>query len=72
MYIYIKKRVWILSKEMNRDMKSIKDSEQIKEMAQPLIDYLREKFHPHTRIIISDDRILITEDKLSLPIEVLD
>ncbi len=41
--------------------------EELTKLAQPLIDYLHQNYHPHTTIVITDERVTVTEDVMSVP-----
>ena len=43
-----------------------KDKE-LEALAKPLIDFLRDNYHPHTAILITDDRVAVVETVLSIP-----
>lgn len=46
-----------------------KKIEKIKELAQPLIEYIRNNHHPHTKIIIEDDFVEVVATIYGIPIE---
>lgn len=41
--------------------------EQIEEMAKPLVEYLKQNCHPHTAIVVTDERVAVIETVLSIP-----
>ena len=41
--------------------------EQIEEMAKPLVEYLKQNSHPHTAIVVTDERVAVIETVLSIP-----
>ena len=41
----------------------------IQKLAQPLAEYMRDNFNPHTTIAITSERIAVVEDVLSMPNE---
>lgn len=41
--------------------------EELTNLAQPLVDYLRQNYHPHTAIVITDERVTVVEDVMSVP-----
>lgn len=43
-----------------------KDKE-LEALVKPLIDFLRNNYNPHTAILITDDRVTVVEDVLSIP-----
>ena len=45
----------------------IRDSEKLLEMSKPLIDYLKENYHPHTAIVVTEERVVIVETSVSVP-----
>lgn len=47
----------------------MKTIEEIKELAQPLIEYIKNNYHPHTKIIIEDDFVEVVETIYGIPIE---
>ena len=40
----------------------MKNMEKLKELAQPLVDFLKENYHPYTKIEITDSNVKIVED----------
>lgn len=40
---------------------------QLEKMAQSLVDFLKQNYNPHTSIIITDERVTLVEDVLSIP-----
>ncbi len=48
------------------EMNSVKEDSLMK-LARPLIEYLKENCHPHTSIIIKEDRVAVEETVLSIP-----
>ncbi len=43
------------------------DADRIKELAKPLEEYLKENCHPHSAIIITEERTAVIEIVLSIP-----
>lgn len=41
--------------------------DELEKLAKPLSDYLRENYHPHTSIIVTDERVTVLEDVFSIP-----
>lgn len=39
------------------------------DISEPLRRYLRENHHPHAAIIVTDERVIVVEDLLSLPFD---
>lgn len=39
------------------------------ELAMPLIQCLKENYHPHTAIVVTDERVAVVETVLSIPEE---
>lgn len=46
--------------------------EELKRLAQPLVDYLRKYHHPHTAIIITDDWVDVLESLVGIPFPFLE
>ena len=46
--------------------------DELKQMARPLVDYLRKYHHPHTTIVITDDRMDVLESLIGIPFPVED
>ncbi len=42
--------------------------ESLKEIVAPAIQWLKDNGNPHTRIVVTMDRVLVTEDVCSLPV----
>lgn len=49
-----------------------KDLEELKQLAAPLVDYLRKKHHPHTAIVVTDDRAVLLEEMMGVPFPIED
>lgn len=47
---------------MSEDMKILEV------LAHPIVDYLRERYNPHTTIVITDNRVVMVEDVVSVPL----
>ena len=47
--------------------KEPKQAIDIQKLAQPLVEYMRDNFNPHTTIAITSERIAVVEDVLSMP-----
>ena len=45
-----------------------KEFERLLDITKPIIEYLRNHHTPHTAIVITDERVVVVEDKYSLPI----
>jgi len=45
---------------------------ELEKLAKPLVDYLRKNHNPHTTIVITDDRVVVTEDIIGIPFPVDD
>lgn len=41
--------------------------EQLEALAKPLMDYLKNNYHPHTAIVITDEQVVVVETVLSIP-----
>ncbi len=42
-------------------------SDRIEELAKPLIDYLKDNYHPYTSIVITPERVAVIETIQSIP-----
>jgi len=42
-------------------------AKQLKEMAQPIADWLHTNFHPHATVTITDTFIKLSEDTIGIP-----
>lgn len=40
----------------------------LKEISQPIIDFIKENYNPHTTVIVSEDSIKVVIDEISIPI----
>ena len=52
---------------MKFDLDRDQEMEELKQLAAPLVKYLREKHHPHTAIVVTDIRTAETEDVMGIP-----
>lgn len=52
---------------MKFDLDRDQEMEELKQLAAPLVKYLREKHHPHTAIVVTDIRAVLTEDVMGIP-----
>lgn len=48
------------------------DIEEFEKICRPVVEYIQEKWHPHTRIIIDWDRAVICEEQMGIPFQVPD
>ena len=39
----------------------------LKELAKPLVDFLKDNYHPHAAIIVTEERTVVVEDITSIP-----
>ena len=39
----------------------------LKELAKPLVDFLKSNYHPHAAIIVTEERTVVVEDIASAP-----
>ena len=39
----------------------------LKELAKPLVDFLKSNYHPHAAIIVTEERTVVVEDLVSTP-----
>lgn len=46
--------------------------EKLKILAEPLIKYLNNNYHPHTAIVITGERVAVIETVLSIPHTIID
>lgn len=42
------------------------EMEELKQLAAPLVDYLRKKHHPHTAVVVTDERAALVEDVMGI------
>lgn len=40
----------------------------LEELARPLSDYIINNYHPHTAIVVTDERAVVVEDVMSAPL----
>ncbi len=53
-----------------RERVSVKEKgDRIEELAKPLIEYLRDSYHPYTSIVITPERVAVIETIQSIPEE---
>lgn len=43
------------------------DSDVLIDMTKPIIEFLQKNYHPHTSVVVTNERVMIVEDVLSLP-----
>lgn len=43
------------------------EHEKLLEMSKPLIDYLKKNYHPHTAIVVAEERVMVVETSVSVP-----
>jgi hypothetical protein len=43
--------------------------EELKSLAQPLVEWLKKNYHPHVQIIIESDHVVLTEGLMAIPFE---
>ena len=41
----------------------------LEQLAKPLAEYLRKNHHPHTAIVVTDERVVVVETALSVPLK---
>lgn len=46
--------------------------QELEEIAQPLIAYLIKNHHPHTAIVVTEERVVVVEDVLGIPFPIED
>ena len=47
-------------------MKEDNKIKELRELSKPLVEYLRQNYHPHAKIIITDDNVELVETTLGL------
>lgn len=40
---------------------------ELEELARPLVDYIRENYHPHVTVVVTDTFVRVTEDLMGVP-----
>lgn len=45
------------------------EMEELKQLCEPLVNYLTQNHDPHTQIIVSMDSILITKTEIGIPLD---
>ncbi|MFR7544577.1 MAG: hypothetical protein ACLUWN_01320 [Clostridia bacterium] len=40
----------------------------IKQIAKPLIDFIKQNYNPHTSIVINEDSIKVVTDEINIPL----
>lgn len=48
------------------------DTDKLEQLAKPLAEYLRKNHHPHTAIVVTDERVVVVEDVLGIPFPIED
>ncbi|AND84231.1 hypothetical protein CTDIVETGP_1589 [Clostridium tyrobutyricum DIVETGP] len=48
--------------------KQIEEINSLKELCNPIVDYLKNNYNPHCTVIITDVEIKLVEDKIGIPI----
>lgn len=46
--------------------------DELESLSRPLVEYLRKKHHPHTAIVVTDERAVLVEEMLGVPFAVKD
>ena len=46
----------------------VEDMNKLEELVKPLVELLRNNYHPHTTIVITQERTVVVETVLSIPI----
>lgn len=46
----------------------MEDMTLLEQLAKPLAEYLRKNHHPHTAIVVTDERVVVVEGVMSVPI----
>lgn len=42
--------------------------EEIEELSKPILEFLKEKYNPHTTVVINEDSIRVVSDEIHIPI----
>lgn len=50
---------------MEKDKKEILNK--LRKISQPIIDFIKENYNPHTTVIISEDSIKVVADEIHIP-----
>lgn len=50
-------------------MRDTRDIKQLKQLAEPLVNLLKEKFNPYAKIEITDSHIKLVQETISIPNE---
>ena len=45
----------------------MKEIVELEELARPLVDFLRDNYHPHVSVIVTDERVVVVEELISIP-----
>lgn len=45
------------------------DLSELEALARPLVEYLRQKHHPHTAVVVTDDRVVLVEETMGVPFD---
>lgn len=40
----------------------------LNKISEPVIDFIKENYHPHTTVIISEDSIKVVTDEINIPL----
>ena len=40
----------------------------LEEVCKPVVDYLKNNYHPHCTVVITDSEIRLVEDKIGIPV----
>lgn len=51
----------------NKGMKTHKISEIDMKLFKPVIQFLKDNYHPHTALVITDERVVVIEEITSIP-----
>lgn len=46
--------------------------DELRQAAAPLVQYLRENYHPHTAVIVTDEQVSVLEDVIGVPFPIED
>lgn len=45
----------------------LEEMDTLKELAKPLVDFLKDNYHPHVAIIVTEERTVVVENVASIP-----
>lgn len=51
----------------NVSAQNLTEQSNLTDIASPLLAYLRQNYHPNAAILVTDERVIVVEDLLSIP-----